>query len=75
LKHFAEEQKLTYPLLSDFMRKVSDAYGVLLPDRGIAMRTTFVIDKDGRVQYIEQGGSAINPDGAVTACKRVKSKS
>ena len=31
LRHWAEEQKLTYPLLSDFMRKVSADYGVLLP--------------------------------------------
>jgi alkyl hydroperoxide reductase subunit AhpC len=57
------------------MRKVSDAYGVLIPDRGIANRTTFVIDKEGKVTYIEQGGSAINPEGATTACKRIKSKS
>ncbi len=74
LRHWAEEQKLTYPLLSDFMRKVSDSYGVLMPDRGMAYRTTFVIDKQGRIQHIEQGNSAVDPTGAVTACSRLAHK-
>ncbi len=72
LKKFAESQKLTYPLLSDKAQKASEAYGVLIPDRGMANRTTFVIDRDGTIQYIEQGSSAINPEGAVTACSRMK---
>ncbi len=71
LRHWAEEQKLTYPLLSDFMRKVSESYGVLMPDRGMAYRTTFVINKAGRIQHIEQGNSAVDPTGAVTACSRL----
>jgi len=71
LRHWAEEQKLSYPLLSDFMRKVSESYGVLLPDRGMAYRTTFVIDKEGRIQHIEQGNSAVDPTGAVQACSRL----
>lgn len=74
LKHWAEEQKLSYPLLSDSMRKVSESYGVLLADRGMAYRTTFVIDKEGRIQHIEQGTSAVNPTGAVEACSRLGHK-
>ena len=35
------------------MRKVSESYGVLLADRGLAYRTTLVIDKEGRIQHIE----------------------
>ncbi len=72
LRHWAEEQKLTYPLLSDFMRKVSASYGVLMPDNGMAFRTTFVVDKQGRIQHIEQGNSAVDPTGAETACQRLR---
>lgn len=72
LRKFAEEQKLTYPLLSDFMRKASADYGVLMPENGMAFRTTFVIDKAGRIRHIEQGNSAVDPTGAQTACSRLK---
>ena len=73
LKHWAEEHiKATYPLASDFMRKVSKSYGVLVADRGIAGRTTFVVDKDGRIQHIEEGSSAMDPSGAMQACSRIK---
>jgi len=42
---------LNYPLLSDMNHKVSEAYGVLIKDEGIALRGTFVIDPDGFVRY------------------------
>lgn len=75
LKRFAEDLKLTFPLLSDFQsRDVAKAYGVLMPDRGLANRATFVIDKDGRIQHIEEGAAAIDPSGAETACVRVRRK-
>jgi peroxiredoxin len=73
LRKFAEEQKLSYPLLSDFVsRKVSQAYGVLNAERGLANRTTFVIDRDGRIQHVEQGSSAVDPNGALAACQRIR---
>ncbi len=71
LKHWAEEQKLSYPLLSDFLRQVSARYGVLSAERGMANRATFVVDKEGRIQHIEEGGGAIDPTGAATACSRL----
>lgn len=75
LQHWAtEELKTTIPLLSDQMRKVSAAYGVLNPDTGMAARTTFVIGPDGRIEHIEEGSGAIDPSGAATACQRVKKK-
>ncbi len=74
LRHWAEELKATFPLLSDFMRKTAAAYGVLMPERGIANRTTFVIGLDGRIEHIEEGSAAIDPTGAETACKRVRKK-
>ena len=37
---------------------------------GVTNRTTFLVDKEGKIVYIEEGNSAINPDGALAACKR-----
>lgn len=74
LAHWAKEINASYPLLSDFMRKTSAAYGVLVPERGIANRTTFVVDGEGRIQHIEEGSAAMDPSGAATACQRIKKK-
>ncbi|MCC6858202.1 MAG: redoxin domain-containing protein [Bryobacterales bacterium] len=71
-RRFAEDLKLSFPLLSDFMRKVSREYGVLIEERGMANRSTFVIDRDGRIQHIEEGSSAIDITGAETACRRIR---
>jgi alkyl hydroperoxide reductase subunit AhpC len=54
------------------MRKVSAEYGVLVPEAGLAYRTTFVVDREGRVRHIEQGNSAVDPTGAETACRRLR---
>jgi len=71
-KAFADKLKLTFPLLSDFAtRDVAKEYGVLFPKYGFANRATFVIDKEGRIQHIEEGSSAIDPTGAETACARI----
>ena len=72
LRHWADEHfKTTFPLLSDFQRKVAADYGVLAPS-GVASRSTFVIDKDGKIQHIEEGSAAMDPTGAATACSRLK---
>ncbi len=46
---------ITYPLLSDFWPHGGEAkqYGVLMDDRGVAQRALFVIDKQGKVAYID----------------------
>ena len=54
------------------MRKVSTSYGVLNAERGVANRTTFVIDAEGKIQHIDEGGAAMDPNGAATACARIK---
>jgi peroxiredoxin len=71
--HWAQELGVTFPLLSDFAnRKVVTEYGVFNAERGFANRATFVIDKDGKIQHIEEGKEAIDPNGAETACRRLK---
>jgi peroxiredoxin Q/BCP len=74
LKRWSAELKTSFPLLSDAGRKVSSSYGVLVGVLGFASRTTFVIDKEGRIQHIEEGSGAVDPSGAETACKRVSKK-
>jgi glutaredoxin-dependent peroxiredoxin len=57
LKAFANEQKLTFPLLSDFNKDVIRAYEVFNPDmiglKGIAKRAVFVVDRQGAIRYKE----------------------
>jgi peroxiredoxin len=73
LREWAGQLGASYALGSDFVdRKVAKAFGVLNEERGIANRTTFVIDTEGKIQQIEEGGDAMDPTGALTACQRVK---
>jgi peroxiredoxin len=67
-KRFAQDIGVTFPLLSDFKRKVSKDYGIFDEERGFATRATFVVDKEGIIRHVEQGGSAIDPTGAYQAC-------
>jgi peroxiredoxin len=74
-RKFAEELKVAFPMLSDFAtRSVSKEYGILIADRGIANRATFVIDLDGKIQHIEEGSDAIDISGAANACSRIAKK-
>jgi peroxiredoxin Q/BCP len=54
-KKFAEKEKFPYPLLSDADGAIAKAYGVALKEaKGghIPNRSTFVIDKDGKLVYV-----------------------
>lgn len=53
LRAFADQQGYTFPMLSDFWPHgaVSEAYGVLHPEIGIALRGTFLVDRDGVVRW------------------------
>jgi len=44
--------KINFPLLSDFHKKMSEDYGVLLEDEGVALRGTFIIDPYGKTRYM-----------------------
>jgi peroxiredoxin len=72
LSHWAGEMGATYPLASDFMRTTAKAYGVLIEARGVANRATFVVDKEGKIQHIEEGSGAVDPTSAMNACSRLK---
>ena len=51
---FAESEKADFPLLGDPTKETATAYGVLHPERGMAQRWTFYIDKDGKVAGIDK---------------------
>jgi peroxiredoxin 2/4 len=42
---------LRYPLASDITKQVARDYGVLIEDKGIALRGLFVIDPEGTLRY------------------------
>jgi len=70
-KEFATKLEASFPLLSDFKdRSVSEKYGVLIKEMGMANRVTFVIDKEGKIIHMESGGDAIKAEGAADACSR-----
>jgi peroxiredoxin len=71
---FAKQLGVQFPLLSDMTRKVTKEYGVLNDDKQFANRTTFVVDKRGNIQHIEEGQGAVDPTGAVTMCTALKKK-
>lgn len=68
LDKFKADQKLNFPLLSDFNKEVATAYGALYSEfvmglKGVARRSAFVIDKEGVLQYaevLESAGSLPN---------------
>ena len=52
---FRTEEKIPFEILSDFNKDVSSSYGVLHEEliglKGVAKRSAFVIDADGKVAY------------------------
>jgi peroxiredoxin len=70
-KVFAEQLKLSFPLLSDFKdRSTAKAYGVLRPD-GMANRVSYVVDTDGKIAFVEVGNTATDPTAVDEACSRL----
>ena len=58
LAKYKEEQKLNFPLLSDFNKEVSASYGCIYETfsygmKGVSKRSAFIIDKNGSVRYAE----------------------
>jgi peroxiredoxin len=73
-REFATKLNVSFPILSDFAkREVAKAYGVL-QESGVANRATFVVDKEGKIAFIEEGSSAIDPTAAAEACSRANHK-
>ncbi|MFM7217692.1 MAG: redoxin domain-containing protein [Bacteroidota bacterium] len=77
LKRFGEDNKIAFPLLSDFNKQAIKDYGVVHTDfafgyKEVAKRATFVLDKDGVIRFIEilpQLGDMPNMDAIKDALK------
>lgn len=59
-KAFAESLKLTYPLLADFHPKgaVAKSYGLYNEGAGISKRATVIVDKAGKVAFVQEHDKA-----------------
>ena len=57
-KAFAEKNRLTFPILSDYNRQAIKAYGVETPNFGgldgytVAKRSIFIVATNGTIQYV-----------------------
>ncbi len=67
-KRFAEDIGVKYPLLSDWKRTATKDYGLYNETSGYGARATFVVDKEGKIQHVEVGRTAIDPTGAYQVC-------
>ena len=72
LAKYKEDQRFNFPLLSDYNKEVSRAYGSLYEEfvfgmKGVSKRSAFVIDKEGTIKYAEilENASDIPNFGAV----------
>lgn len=74
-KAFGEQLGVDFPILGDHKLEVSKNYGVYDEQSGYDRRTTFVVDKTGIVQYIDQGSDSLDPTGALGACSLAEHKS
>ena len=73
-KAFAEKIGVKFPLLSDWRRTTTKEYGLYNEKSGYGNRATFVVDKDGKIQHVEQGRTAIDPTGAYQVCDLLEKK-
>ena len=54
-KKFSDKYSFNFPLLVDADRTVASRYGALKENGKSVQRTVFVVDKEGKVAYAEQG--------------------
>jgi peroxiredoxin len=72
---FAKQMGITYPLLADFHPKgaVATKFGLFEADKGITSRATVVIDKSGKVAWVQQHplGEQRDDNAIVDALKKL----
>jgi peroxiredoxin len=73
-KRFKEDIGVTFPLLSDWKRETTKAYGIYNEASGYGSRATFVVDKEGIIRHVEQGNTAVDPTGAFQVCSAFPAK-
>ena len=77
---FAKQIGVSFPLLSDMNKKMLKSYGILKnydvqnDTFEWALRANLVIDKQGIIQFVEEGDSAVDPNTALTMCTTLHKK-
>ena len=61
---FHKRHALPFPLLSDVHRSVIQAYGVWDEERNVAYRSTVVVDRDGKLRWLQSGDRLMTRSGA-----------
>ncbi len=75
LEKFKAEQNLPFPLLADFNKEASTAYGAIYEQfvwgmKGVSKRSAFVVNADGKITYaevLEDAGQIPNFDNVKAA--------
>src|SRR6267378_2202922 len=57
-KNFIAKHNLNFPLLADTDGKIAEAYAAKMPERNMARRVSFLIDKDGKIAHITDNKDA-----------------
>lgn len=74
-KAFADFLKLNFPLLSDFPDlKTIQAYGVFNPERRLAQRSYFIVDKQGVIRYkkvLGRGEPLVSNEALIEEVKKI----
>jgi peroxiredoxin len=64
-KKLAGETGIKYPLLSDRDGVMARTFGVFLERWATARRSTFIIDRNGIIRYVQQGAAAADSEQAL----------
>lgn len=62
-------KQITYPMAADPTAKLAKAFGVYIPEEGISLRGTFIIDTEGTLQAIEVNSNSIGRNAKETLRK------
>ena len=73
-KAWAEQIKVTFPLLSDWGGETTHKYGLYNEKWKAARRVNFLIDKEGKIAEIQVDNDAVDPAQIVNTCERRKLK-
>lgn len=65
---FKASLKAPYHFVADADAKLVKLFDVKTPLVSFAKRTTFVVGPGRKILAVQEGGDAIDPSGAVTAC-------
>ena len=67
-------KKITYPMAADPNHYLSDLFGVLIEEEGVALRGTFIVDPEGVIKGVEINDNSIGRSAKETLRKMKAAK-